>query len=831
MLDLLLHILGKDTSQIPPGADVEFTFRHAPESWMVFVLIAVMGALLYGIWWFYRNENDNCSRTIKSVLAVVRSTVLLLAVLIFLAPAISYSTRRIIKPYVMVLLDNSLSMTIEDQYRDSSRIETIASATGLRAADFGDSPPSRAFILDKILSHNRNEFIRSLRQRGHVRVMSFSDHVQMRATLGAQQPEQLRQLMADDDGDSDAPVEDRIPPLTPKGEATDIAGTIQKARRLGGDKPIAGMILLSDGQNNTGRDPGAAASRAGAQQIPIFTAGLGNPNDPVNIRLVDLWAPENVFQNDPLTLKASIQTRGMKKTTAQLTLRRRRVGQSDGKKEGTLIGRKNISLRRGLHTIKLKHTPKRSGKFIFSVVLQTPEKELLTSDNSGSTMVSVLDKQVRVLLISGAPNWNYRMVKNLLLRDKTVNLSCWMQTMSTRMRQAGDTVIDHLPRSREELFNYDAVLLFDPNPVEIGKKWIKKLKNFMDKRGGGVMWMAGPLHTFDFLTGASTSGIRDLLPVRFAGMQSNVLSSLGNTFPREWPLKVPPAATDHPLLQIDPDTSGASAFWESLPGTYWSFPASAPKPGGQVLLEHTNPALSSSNQRRPLLVAGRYGSGHSLYMGFRSAWRWRRADEGYFERFWIQAIRYLTRGRLTKGRNRGRILTNRGTYAVGDNVVIRARLYDSNFTPLKRDRVTVKLDAPNSKTVKISLRKIPNTRGKYEGALTATTTGLNRLSIHLNSGSGEQVTINQQFRVKMPKAELNDPRMNKALLEEIADRSGGQFVPLDELPNVYQNMPDRKKTTIVHGRPVPLWDTNRMLVLIVVLLSLEWALRKRSGLM
>ena len=830
MLESLLNILGKSEARIPEGADVGFTFRHAPHSWMVFVLIGVVAGFLYGVWWLYRREIDSCSPRWKSLLAMLRSGIVLLAVLIFLGPMLTYSTQRIIQPYIMVLLDDSLSMAIRDRYREEARIEAVSEATGMGTEELTESPPTRAEIIDRLLRNDDHGFIRRLTTRGKVRVLSFSDRLRLRDTRGAEDPEvALREL---EEAEETVELGDPVPPIEPEGKTTNIARAIREARRLAAGSPLAGIVLLTDGQNTAGGDPGTTAARAGDDDVPVFTSGIGDPGEPINIRVVDLWAPENVFRDDPMLIQVSIKSQGIEGEDATLELHVRDTGQSAAEDErGQMVAQKTVKLSAGLQTVSFEHNPQEAGTFLYSVTVTPREDELLDSDNNKSTVVNVLREQVRVLLVSGSPTWEYRLVKNLLIRDSTIDLSCWLQSMSHDMRQDGNTSIESLPRSRQELMEYDALLLFDPDPAEFNEKWIEEIKNFMENHAGGLLWMSGPQYSLQFLTHARTREIRDVLPVRLRGLEAGILDAMGTTKKREWPLKVPPESTDHPILQIRQDAQDTGRIWGDLPGVYWSFPTRGTKPGAQTLLEHTNPQLRTEQGAVPLLATGQYGPGRSVYVGFQSTWRWRRPGVRYFQKFWIQTVRYLVQGRLVRGRTRGRILTNRDVYAVGDRVTITAQLYDPAYRPLQRDTVTARVNGPRASEQEVQLRAVAQNPGEYEGSVVARQMGLNELEVVLERADGEPVRVQRQFTVEMPDVESANPRMNVSLLKDIAGRSGGAYFPLDKVNGVADAIPDRREMTVVHGRPIPLWDTSRMLIVLVVLFTLEWAFRKRFRLM
>ena len=57
------------------------------------------------------------------------------------------------------------------------------------------------------------------------------------------------------------------------------------------------------------------------------------------------------------------------------------------------------------------------------------------------------------------------------------------------------------------------------------------------------------------------------------------------------------------------------------------------------------------------------------------------------------------------------------------------------------------------------------------------------------------------------------------------------FYTLDEVAQLPGLIPARQQSIVIQGKPVPLWDTSRMLLLVVALLAAEWALRKRFKLL
>ena len=102
---------------------------------------------------------------------------------------------------------------------------------------------------------------------------------------------------------------------------------------------------------------------------------------------------------------------------------------------------------------------------------------------------------MRVLVISGTPSWDYRLLTRLLERDETFDVSNWLQSADAGAVRDGNTMIDHLPCLAEELFAYDAVILMDPNASELDGEWCRLIDTFVVEHGGGVLLAAGRAHT------------------------------------------------------------------------------------------------------------------------------------------------------------------------------------------------------------------------------------------------------------------------------------------------------------------------------------------------
>jgi hypothetical protein len=847
----LLEWFGYDFTSAS-GGDPELVWTNLPASWGVFVLIAVVAGVLWAVYAVYRREQGTCPRWAKMLLASLRAAVVLLLTCIFLGPALVYLQNRTIQPSIVLARDASQSMNTADRYAGDASATIAAAALRTSASDIRTTRPTRTQIVNQVLGYGDGKLLVELAERGKVQAFNFADQVtkiDARIEASDEKASEKRKLPGNavrsaeveppqPDREADAsrsPALASLPPLVADGRGTDLAGVIRQS--LTTDRPAA-VILITDGQHTGGDDPRSAAAEAKARGVPLLVVGVGDPSRPRNLKVANLYVRPQVWQEEPFEIDAIVGAEGIEAREARVELVEQRVSDNDAVVgSGTVVQTLQLSLPEGGGRLRAQfsHTPKEAGRFVYSVRVEAADDELDEEDNQlTSAVVKVLNRErVRVLLVAGAPTWDYRLVQKLLARDKTITVSCWLQTLDEERAQEGSRPITHLPTTREELFYYDVILLFDPNPQEFDQAWIDLLKQFVGEHSGGLLFMAGPKHSGRLLTNSRTAELGKLLPVSFGDVGALEVAALLSTNSRSWSLKVVRSEADHPVLRFYPELEETLRRWETLPGIFWSFPSAGARPTADVLVEHSDPTLRSVEGSRPLIVAGRYGSGNTLYFGFNGTWRWRKAGRQaeFFDKFWIQAIRFLVDGRSLEGHRRGDVQTDSDHYEIGERVTITARLQDATYNPLAVPKVDAVLQVAGEGQEAVPLLAISNQPGSYEGTVIARRTGVHTVRISLPASESESGTVETPFTVELPSVETNQVWLNRPLLAELASLSGGKYFDVSQLDQLAAAVPDKSETVEVRSQPRPLWDVRGMLVALVGLLCVEWLIRKRFKLL
>jgi hypothetical protein len=262
-----------------------------------------------------------------------------------------------------------------------------------------------------------------------------------------------------------------------------------------------------------------------------------------------------------------------------------------------------------------------------------------------------------------------------------------------------------------------------------------------------------------------------------------------------------------------------------MPGLYWSFTPEAAKPAARILIQHDD-----ERERRPILVAGQYGSGRTVYMGFNGTWRWRKIGHNaeFFKKFWEQTTKYLIEGRSTASGRRGYIDVKE-THELGQKVDIIARdLRDESFNlySLTRSEIQVNILREKVQVATVTLRRHAESDREFHGTFTPRQDGDYDIQVVMPEGVGKPPEIPGKFRVIAPTIETSDMALNKPLLVDIATVSNGAYFDIDEIQKLPARIPAKTKESEYRSKPRLLWDTNRMLILLMVLLTGEWALRK-----
>lgn len=787
--------------------DIERAQLYFAGGWPIKAAIALLlvGAVWFG--WLYVRDGTRPSLWVKTPLLLLRLIALTALILMLLQPMLRLSRTERLRSSVILLVDNSGSMARRDPKLPPDRAAQVARATG------GDPKRmTRAEIVERLANHPQVNLLAELAKRYNVRLYHFASEAQPAALptgvsgVGSRVAEEptpdIRHPTSSD--------RLQVTPDAARGGSTQIGTALKRALDDAAGQPVAGALLLTDGGNNLGDDPVNVAERAKQQGVPVSALGVGDPTPTRDLAITEALADQVVRKDSIAQAFAGIAHRGYEGRTITVTLRR------GSETVGTQTLRLGPAARK--QTVTFTYSPKQAGNFTYTVSTALLPNEITGDNNRRRFLQRVITKRLKILYVEGEPRWEYRYLKNAILRDKQIAFSCFLTSSGAQLGGEGNVPIYRFPPDEKSLFDFDILILGDVPRAFFSETQVRNIRRFVEDRGGSLIVIAGEKHMPQDWRGTPLEAV---FPVVLPALPEQVKTAE----PFQWELT--PEGRQDPLLRLAPDPAANARIWRNLPGMFWNAGVERAKPGATVLA--VNPVRSNAYGKRILLAVQSFGGGRCLMALTDSTWRWRyRIGDRYFYRYWGQAIRAMTPQETPGGNRFAQVSTDRAEYPLGDRITVHARLLDPFYRPIKARRVAATLRGETGGATPVSLEAMPGSPGLFTADILADRVGRFTLSV-VSPGSPDQAaTVN--FLVQSITLEEQQPEMNEALLKRIAEAGGGRYYRPDELRRWIDSLPANDQT-IRSEAEIELWDAPLFLLLFVVPITLEWFIRKKTGML
>ena len=789
------------------AGDSRLELSALPSGVLVLAIIAGALALAYLFWWLNRRERSELSWQKRAILTALRLTVITALAVMLVEPVLVTTQTEIVESHLPIIIDDSESMRFSDPYTDESKAAQVAA--GLKIKSEGNRSP-----VDKLRETPRLDLVKStlgpnLGPLGKGREVFLYDLESGTRTSGATRTRKL------DD-------------LKPNRGVSPLGDALRDVMALHRGRPVAGVVLVTDGRSNAGEDPLRAAEAATRRGIPVYLVAAGADEGPRNVRLADLEASPVVFARDPMTIGVIVEARGLKDAEGTITLEQR-VNNGDWEP----LGEQRVALGEDgiLKRVTFRLAPKVIGQYEFRAKVGDAGPELTQEDNVATAAVKVVRQQIRLLVIAGAPSPEVQFLNNALMRDQHIESAIWLQHADPGFKQLGDRPIIRLPNDADELGRYDALLLIDPDMTSLGPAWPEMLVNFVGKDGGGIIFVPGELYSQQLFEDddpeSPTAKWTKLLPiVREPGLfrtEAQVRLSTLSTYV----LELTPEGRGDPIFEFNPDPIRNRAILSGLPGMYWSFPTTRARPGATVLARHGDPRMQNQHGRQVLLASQLYGPGRTVFLGFDSTYRWRYLSEDYFDGFWARLVDRVGRNKALGGRFPFQVHLGKSTYRVGEQVSVGVR-YTEAAAVAEAAGLVAELEAAGQPPEPVNFTRAADDPELLTATFPADKAGAYTLRISPSTGvdAGAAVRVSSTtFRVEPPRREVDEPSLNRPLLTDLARVTKGKVFELTNVDQLDQAIAMREVTRTLEDRE-ELWDAPLIYATIILGLTAEWILRK-----
>jgi uncharacterized membrane protein len=715
--------------------------------------------------------------------------------------------------------------------------------------------PSRLQLAQALLGREDPDWIATLLNRRKMKVHIF--HLD-----GAGRLVKLKDARGAAAGEitdaSDAAMQTRarevVADLRPSGDDSRLGTAVRQVLDYYRGASLTAVIMLTDGVTTKDETLGQVSEYAGQRGVPLFFVGIGDDHDVRDLKLHDLQVEDTVYVHDRVVFEARLTGRGYKDLTVPVVLK---VKEKNGKEKELDRQKVRIDPRGNPVKVQLKHQPNEPGEKLFIVEVELPkldqgEKAPNPSDLRLTRSVYVQeDKKIRVLYVEGVPRYEFRFLKGLLEREapgakktKSIELKVLLTDADADFPKQDRTAIADFPATQGELGQYDVVILgdVDPQSRKLGEPRLRLLADFVRVKGGGLLVIAGS----EFIPHAYRgTALADILPIEPGAPPAEPEERTEGFLP-----KLTPVGRRHPIFRLNSDDGANMSIWSQLAPMYWYSENYRTKPLAEVLAVHPRRKAEGKarDEGHPLVVQHFVGAGRCMFFGFDETWRWRfREDEVYFNKFWIQAVRYLSRSRVSRTTLR---LDRQTPYRTGEPIKVTVQFPENAPAPgqkpgEKPGKIDVKVlvehrppagaKGGETEVQNLQLAKVEGSWATYEGLLVRTREGkykftLTRPDVSKQQPSGERP--NAEAVVVQPPGELDRLRMNLEELKQAAESSEGRFYTLATADRLLDELPSGERIVINTPRPPqPLWNHLLAFLLVLGLLGSEWVLRKRKHLL
>jgi uncharacterized membrane protein len=601
------------------------------------------------------------------------------------------------------------------------------------------------------------------------------------------------------------------------GGATDLAQALDAARRELAAVPLAGLILLTDGADNSESSLTETLLALKANGVPVYTIGLGREEFDRDIEISRAETPRSVLQGSSLVVDLVVEQSGYRRQTVQVNV----------EDDGRIVSSQEVRLpdEGEAATVRVQFTATEVGPRLFRFSIPPQPGELVTQNNVQEALIVVEDRREKILYFEGEPRFELKFIRRAVEDDENLRVVALQRTAENKFLRLGVDDAEELaagfPKTREELFGYRAIILGSVEASFFTHDQLRMIEEFVGQRGGGLLVLGGRRALGR--GGYQGTPLADVIPIVLPPDDDASVEA----FFAEVTVEPTRFGLTHPVTQIAATMDESAERWPELPPVSSVNPIFEVKPGASTLLTGNSADLDD-----PLVVLAyqRYGRGKALALPIQDAWMWQMhadipLDDMTHETFWQQLLRFL----VSYVPDPVAVTAASDRVDPNEPVAITAEVQDETFLRVNNAEVTAQITSPSGAVSEVTLDWAVDADGEYRAAFVPEEEGLHEIRVGA-AKTGEFLGEHATFveAADLP-TEYFDAEMRAPLLRQIAEETGGRFYTPETAATLAEDVSFTESgTTVIEERD--LWDMPVIFLLLLLLLGTEWGYRRARGL-
>ena len=534
------------------------------------------------------------------------------------------------------------------------------------------------------------------------------------------------------------------------------------------ENDLAGAIIISDGIITEGENSIRSLTKT---KIPIFTLGIGESTDLVDISLYSIDVPTVVLKGDDVTLKATIQSFGIINERLNISLFR----------NSELLGSKPIRLlgNGSKNDVNFLFKSKEIGRHNYEVRVSSLKDEINIQNNRQNFSLLVLKDKYKVALITGSPNKNTRLIKKIITDNDRIDLDHYIRiknnNFSPKLKSFWETPYE--------------LIVFDNYPIKpLSSNFVRILGKKLLSNQSGLLLIAGPNQN-----NKSLNGINSILGVTLADSiepAKDVYWDFIDYIDKDFDL---PPLTQSFYLNGMGNLVDSLAIFES---------------GWPLWLRNEN-----KNIRTTILSTSEL----SLLYHFTD----KETNNNIFSTILNDEVNWLLK---TGGSNENYFRLNKNYFQQGEMIYVTGNQPFKTSFYSKEMLLKVFNNNKNlfSTAIDFNLEK-----DRWEGKFRALNPG--EYSFKVFSDNVENPIQIGKFNVLESQIELSTVYLNQQLLSEISQKTKGEYFHWENRKKMIDSIEPKFRKSF-KADVIKLTQSRLLLLLIILIFLVEWTIRRKNGL-
>ncbi|MEM6884927.1 MAG: hypothetical protein AAF571_07830 [Verrucomicrobiota bacterium] len=610
-------------------------------------------------------------------------------------------------------------------------------------------------------------------------------------------------------------------------QSTDIVGSVASLldQYPPGGTRLEGIVLLSDGRQIDSTPEEALLTRAQARGVPVHTKTFGESNR-VDVSISTIHRHHTTFVEQRLRVRAVLRNLGAGSLRQPVVLKA---------EDGTQLQEQEIPIVAGGQS-ELSFEIDTSAPGYFEYTLETPSaaEEVDTSNNRTTIGVTVLEEKIRVLLVEGSPYWDTKFIAQLLQSHPNYELELVTRLTDRRFFSAGKAAEDEaagelldadptlFPEDLESIRQYDLIVLGQSVENFLDEEKVSLLRRWISEDGGSLICARG-------------NPVTTPMP-SLAGFMPMIWEDSWDAAYR-W---VPTYAGENVRLFGASLPGRENPIWNKLPLLGQASLGRPARSFAQTLVEGVAD-IQGQERRFPVVVSQRLGEGLVAAVNSGDLWQWdflpdAAGSRDVYRDFWMQLFNWsVTFSEFLPG-HQFALQVSRSRVGMDEPVRLRLRMrpaISGEFLPL------LKIAAPDGSVRQLNPAASTRSPNLWEAMVMFEQEGSHHVMLDLEEGvSG----ISVAGKLQPPPAEIVEviapPREDQLVaadfefMQRLAEMTGGSVLENEDgSVSLLGTEPGEEGKIEAQAKWESRWDRAILFFPILALFSLEWIIRRRSGLL